>query len=105
LDSPPEPDPNSIVRRLRKGRGGSAVGHAVLQVIDLATLAPLDALAQAAARDEDISDSVGQIKDYVRDAISMGLSALKACPSSFTSKWTLRFSRVKRSNNLRHRAG
>jgi len=68
-EPPPEPDPNVIVRRLRKGRGGSAVGravHAVLQVIDLATLAQLDALAESAARDEDVSGSVDAVKDYVR---------------------------------------
>jgi hypothetical protein len=70
-DPPPEPDPNNTVRRMRKGRAGTRVGnavHAVLQVIDLATLAQLEALAEAAARDEDISDSIDQIKDYVRNA-------------------------------------
>ena len=69
-EPPPEPDPNIVVRRLRKGRGGSAVGravHAVLQVIDLATLAQLDALAESAARTK-ISGSVDEVKDYVRNA-------------------------------------
>jgi ATP-dependent exoDNAse (exonuclease V) beta subunit len=70
-EPPPEPDPNIVVRRLRKGRGGSAVGravHAVLQVIDLATLAHLDTLAESAARDEDVLRSVDDVKDYVRAA-------------------------------------
>jgi ATP-dependent helicase/nuclease subunit A len=70
-DPPPEPDPNNTVRRLRPGRGGSTVGravHAVLQVIDLATLAELDPLAEAAAHDEDIVDSVDQVKAHVRNA-------------------------------------
>ena len=85
-EPPPEPDPNTVVRRLRKGRGGSAVGravHAVLQVIDLATLAQLDALAESAARDEDVSGSVDEVKDYVRNA-----AAQRSCPKC-ASKWPL----------------
>ena len=42
--------------------------HAVLQVIDLTTLADLDALATAAARDENIPDLVDTIAQYVRNA-------------------------------------
>jgi ATP-dependent exoDNAse (exonuclease V) beta subunit len=70
-DAPPEPDANDTVRRLRRGKGGSAVGravHAVLQVIDLATLDQLDALSAAAARDEGIADEFPLIRRYVRSA-------------------------------------
>jgi ATP-dependent exoDNAse (exonuclease V) beta subunit len=37
-------------------------------VIDLATLAQLDALAESAARDEDVSGSVDEVRDCVRKA-------------------------------------
>ena len=60
-DPPPEPDSNNLTRRIRKGRGGSALGravHAVLQTIDLATLEYLDVLAHAAAREERTSWTV-----------------------------------------------
>jgi ATP-dependent exoDNAse (exonuclease V) beta subunit len=70
-DAPPEPDANNVVRRLRRGRRGSAIGlavHAVLQAIDLATLDHLDALCSAAARDEGVADQVSLIRRYVRDA-------------------------------------
>ena len=59
--------------RLPKGRGGSALGravHAVLQVIDLATLSDIDLLAAAAAHDEGVSDLVDTLVDYVRNAAS-----------------------------------
>jgi len=70
-DPPPEPDPQSYVRRTAKGRGATALGcavHAVLQLIDLATLENLDALATAAARDENIPDVVQTIAQYVQNA-------------------------------------
>jgi ATP-dependent helicase/nuclease subunit A len=70
-DPPPEPDANNRTRRIRKGRGSSAVGravHAVLQTIDLATLANLDVLAEAAAREENVPGRLDDIQTYVRDA-------------------------------------
>jgi ATP-dependent exoDNAse (exonuclease V) beta subunit len=71
-DPPPEPDPDDTVRRLRRGRGGSALGravHAVLQIIDLATLENLDALAESAARDEGLpSNQITVITRYVHNA-------------------------------------
>jgi len=73
LDPPPEPDPNDLPRRIRKGHGASALGravHAVLQTIDLATLDNLDSLANAAARDENVLDRLDDVTRYVRDASS-----------------------------------
>ena len=73
LDPPPEPDPNDLTRRIRKGHGASALGravHAVLQTIDLGTLANLDSLANAAARDENVLDRLDDVTRYVRDASS-----------------------------------
>jgi ATP-dependent exoDNAse (exonuclease V) beta subunit len=70
-DAPPEPDANNVVRRLRRGRRGSAIGlavHAVLQVIDLATLGQVDELCSAAARDEGVANQASLITRYVRDA-------------------------------------
>jgi ATP-dependent helicase/nuclease subunit A len=72
---PPEPDPNTVPRRIRKGRGGSALGravHAVLQSIDLATLADLDLLAESAATEENVLDHLDQIKHCVRNAAASG---------------------------------
>jgi hypothetical protein len=69
--TPPEPDANNIVRQLRRGKGGWAVAravHAVLQVVDLPTLAQLDGLCAAAARDEGIPDQVALVRRYVRNA-------------------------------------
>jgi ATP-dependent helicase/nuclease subunit A len=70
-DPPPEPDPQTYIRRTAKGRGATGLGcavHAVLQVIDLATLENLEALATAAARDENIPEQVDTIAQYVRNA-------------------------------------
>jgi ATP-dependent exoDNAse (exonuclease V) beta subunit len=70
-DAPPKPDPNNVTRRIRKGRGSSALGravHAVLQTIDLATLADLDTVSAAAARDENIPDLFDTIAKYVQNA-------------------------------------
>lgn len=70
-DAPPLPDPNNATRRIRKGRGGTALGravHAVLQTIDLATLADLELLSAAAARDENIPDLVDTVSRYVQNA-------------------------------------
>src|SRR5207237_7238544 len=58
-DPPPEPDPQTYIRRTRRGRGGSALGravHAVLQVMDLATLGDLDPLATPAPRGQQFPD-------------------------------------------------
>ncbi len=70
-DPPPEPDPQTYVRRAPKGRGGTALGravHSVLQVIDLATLSDLGALATAAADEENIPELFETICQYVRNA-------------------------------------
>src|SRR5262249_13232730 len=72
-EPPPEPDPQTYVHRLPQGRGGSALGravHAVLQVIDRATLADIAPLAAAAAHEEGASDLVDTLVDYVRNAAS-----------------------------------
>ncbi|MBV9599694.1 MAG: UvrD-helicase domain-containing protein, partial [Chloroflexi bacterium] len=72
-EPPPEPDPQTYVQRLPNGRGGSALGcavHAVLQVIDLATLADLEQLATAAAQSEAIPDLQATVVEYVRNAAS-----------------------------------
>jgi len=72
-DPPPEPDPQTFVRRTPRGRGGTALGravHAVLHVIDLATLAELQALAAVAARDENIPDLEDTVAQYVRNAVN-----------------------------------
>jgi ATP-dependent exoDNAse (exonuclease V) beta subunit len=70
-DPPPEPDPETYVRRAPRGRGGTSLGravHSVLQVIDLATLSDLDVLATAAALDEAIPEQFETICRYVRNA-------------------------------------
>ena len=65
--------PREVVRWLQAGRAATALGlavHAVLQTIDLASLAGLDTLAKAAAKEHAIPERIEEIATLVRAAVS-----------------------------------
>jgi ATP-dependent helicase/nuclease subunit A len=71
-EEPEEPADRPEGSTQRRGRAGTAIGravHGVLQVIDLATGEGLDALVQAQAVAEGVSDRTGEIARSVRSAL------------------------------------